>query len=58
MNYYLAGFIGLVIGIACGLFVVVVGIVMVPAMVLLLSPSIRNIKQAIGTFLIVIIPRR
>lgn len=29
---------------------------MVPAMVLLLSPPIRDIKQAIGTSLVVIIP--
>lgn len=56
MNYYLAGLIGLVSGMASGLFGVGGGIVMVPAMVLLLSPPIRDIKQAIGTSLLVIIP--
>ena len=43
-------------GILSGLFGVGGGIVMVPAMVLLLSPPIRDIKQAIGTSLVVIIP--
>ena len=56
MNYMLAGVIGLVSGVASGLFGVGGGIVMVPAMVLLLSPPIRDIKQAIGTSLAVIIP--
>lgn len=56
MQYLIAGIIGLVSGIASGLFGVGGGIVMVPAMMLLLSPPIRDIKQAIGTSLIVIIP--
>jgi hypothetical protein len=56
MNYLLAGLIGLVSGVASGLFGVGGGIIMVPAMVLLLSPPIRDIKQAIGTSLVVIVP--
>ncbi len=56
MNFYLAAGIGLVSGVTSGLFGVGGGIVMVPAMMLLLSPPIRDIKQAIGTSLIVIIP--
>lgn len=56
MHYFIASIIGLVGGIASGLFGVGGGIVMVPAMVLLLSPPIRDIKQAIGTSLAVIIP--
>jgi uncharacterized protein len=56
MNYLLASFIGLISGIASGLFGVGGGIIMVPAMVLLLSPPIRDIKQAVGTSLVVIIP--
>lgn len=56
MHYFLASIIGLVSGIASGLFGVGGGIVMVPAMVLLLSPPIRDVKQAIGTSLVVIIP--
>jgi uncharacterized protein len=56
MNYLLAGLIGLVGGIASGLFGVGGGIVMVPAMLLLLGPQIDNIKVAIGTSLVVIIP--
>jgi uncharacterized protein len=56
MNYFLAGLIGLVGGLASGLFGVGGGIVMVPAMLLLLSPPIRDIKMAIGTSLIIIIP--
>jgi hypothetical protein len=56
MYYLLAGVIGLVSGIASGLFGVGGGVVMVPAMVLLLSPPIRDIKQAVGTSLAVIIP--
>ncbi len=56
MNYLLAGIIGLVGGVTSGLFGVGGGIVMVPAMVLLLSPPIRDVKQAIGTSLAVIIP--
>lgn len=56
MSYFIATIIGLVGGIASGLFGVGGGIIMVPAMVLLLSPPIRDIKQAIGTSLVVIIP--
>ena len=56
MNYLLAGVIGLVSGVTSGLFGVGGGIIMVPAMVLLLSPPIRDIKQAIGTSLVVIVP--
>jgi uncharacterized membrane protein YfcA len=56
MNYLFAGIIGLVSGITSGLFGVGGGVVMVPAMMLLLSPPIRDIKQAIGTSLVVIIP--
>lgn len=56
MNFYLAAAIGLVSGVTSGLFGVGGGIVMVPAMILLLSPPIRDVKQAIGTSLIVIIP--
>ena len=56
MHYFIAGIIGLVSGIASGLFGVGGGIVMVPAMMFLLSPPIRDIKQAVGTSLVVIIP--
>jgi uncharacterized membrane protein YfcA len=56
MNYLIAGITGLVSGITSGLFGVGGGIVMVPAMVFLLSPPIRDIKQAVGTSLVVIIP--
>lgn len=56
MHYLLAGLIGLVSGVTSGLFGVGGGIVMVPAMLWLLSPPIRDIKQAIGTSLAVIIP--
>jgi len=56
MNYFIAGIIGLVSGITSGLFGVGGGVVMVPAMILLLSPPIRDIKQAVGTSLAVIIP--
>jgi uncharacterized membrane protein YfcA len=56
MNYYLAALIGLVGGVISGLFGVGGGIIMVPAMLLLLSPPVRDIKQAIGTSLVVIIP--
>ncbi len=56
MSYLIAGIIGLVSGITSGLFGVGGGVVMVPAMLLLLSPPIRDIKQAIGTSLVVIIP--
>lgn len=56
MHFFIAALIGLVGGLASGMFGVGGGIVMVPAMVLLLSPNIRDIKQAIGTSLLVIIP--
>ena len=56
MNYWIAGVIGLLSGITSGLFGVGGGIVMVPAMVYFLSPPIKDIKQAIGTSLVVIIP--
>ena len=48
--------IGLVSGLMSGLFGVGGGIVMVPAMLFFLSPPIRDVKQAIGTSLAVIIP--
>jgi uncharacterized membrane protein YfcA len=55
MNAYLmAGLIGLVGGVTSGLFGVGGGVVMVPAMLLLLG--IKDIKLAIGTSLAVIIP--
>lgn len=53
MNYLLAGVIGLVSGVASGLFGVGGGIVMVPAMVLLLR---LDMKIAVATSLVVIIP--
>ena len=56
MNYFIAALIGLISGITSGLFGVGGGIVMVPAMLFFLSPPIRDIKQAIGTSLLVIIP--
>jgi uncharacterized membrane protein YfcA len=56
MNFVIAGIIGLFSGVASGLFGVGGGIVMVPAMVYFLSPPIKDIKQAIGTSLVVIIP--
>ena len=56
MDFVIAGIIGLVGGVASGLFGVGGGIVMVPAMVYFLSPPIRDLKQAIGTSLVVIIP--
>jgi uncharacterized membrane protein YfcA len=56
MHYLTATVIGLISGITSGLFGVGGGIVMVPAMVLLLSPPIRDIKQAVGTSLVVIVP--
>jgi uncharacterized protein len=56
MNYLIAGIIGLVSGVTSGLFGVGGGIVMVPAMVFFLSPPIRDVKQAVGTSLAVIIP--
>lgn len=56
MNYLIAGMIGLASGITSGLFGVGGGVIMVPAMMFFLSPPIRDIKQAIGTSLVVIIP--
>jgi uncharacterized membrane protein YfcA len=56
MNYFIAALIGLVSGITSGLFGVGGGIIMVPAMLFFLSPPIRDIKQAVGTSLLVIIP--
>jgi uncharacterized membrane protein YfcA len=56
MHVLIAGLIGLLGGVTSGLFGVGGGIVMVPAMLLLLSPPIRDIKQAVGTSLAVIIP--
>ena len=56
MNYYIAAIIGLVSGVTSGLFGVGGGIIMVPAMVYFLSPPVRDIKQAIGTSLVIIIP--
>src|SRR6185436_2907293 len=56
MHYLIAGIIGLIGGITSGLFGVGGGVVMVPAMMLLLSPPVRDVKQAIGTSLAVIIP--
>ena len=53
MNYLLAGIIGLVSGVTSGLFGVGGGIVMVPAMVLLLK---LDMKMAVGTSLLVIVP--
>jgi uncharacterized membrane protein YfcA len=56
MNYLIAAFIGLLSGITSGMFGVGGGIVMVPAMLFLLSPPIRDIKQAIGTSLVIMVP--
>lgn len=53
MNYLLAAIIGLVSGVASGLFGVGGGIVMVPAMVLLMK---LDMKVAVATSLVVIIP--
>lgn len=53
MTYLYAALIGLVSGVTSGLFGVGGGIVMVPAMVLLLG---RDIKTAIGVSLAVIVP--
>ena len=53
MQYSIAALIGLFGGVTSGLFGVGGGIVMVPAMVFLLH---TNIKTAIGTSLVVIIP--
>jgi uncharacterized protein len=56
MHYLFAGLIGLVSGIISALFGVGGGLIMVPLMMLLLSPPIRDFKQAVGTSLAVIIP--
>lgn len=56
MQYLSAGVIGLVTGIISGMFGVGGGIIMVPAMLFFLSPPIRDIKQAIGTSLVIMIP--
>ncbi len=53
MHYLIAAIIGLIGGVSSGLFGVGGGIVMVPAMVYFLD---TNIKTAIGTSLVVIIP--
>lgn len=53
MNYLLAGLIGLIGGVASGLFGVGGGIVMVPAMMVFMH---MGIKAAIGTSLAVIVP--
>lgn len=56
MYYLIAALVGIVSGITSGLFGVGGGVVMVPAMLLLMTPPIRDIRQAIGTSLVVIIP--
>jgi len=56
MNLFMAGLIGLIGGITSGLFGVGGGVVMVPAMLLLMGSQITDIKQAIGTSLAVIVP--
>src|SRR5688572_17453470 len=56
MHYLIAGIIGLFGGITSALFGVGGGVIMVPLMALLLSPPIRDFKQAVGTSLAVIIP--
>jgi uncharacterized membrane protein YfcA len=56
MNYMIAAFIGMLSGVTSGLFGVGGGVVMVPAMLFLLSPPIRDIKQAIGTSLVIMVP--
>ena len=53
MNYLMAGIIGLVSGATSGLFGVGGGIVMVPAMTLLMK---LDMKAAVATSLVVIIP--
>ena len=53
MNYLVVGLVGLIGGITSGLFGVGGGVVMVPAMMLLLG---MGIKQSVGTSLAVIIP--
>jgi len=56
MNYFLAALIGVIGGVTSGLFGVGGGVVMVPAMTLLLAAQVTDIKQAIGTSLAVIVP--
>ncbi len=56
MNFFMAGLIGLIGGITSGLFGVGGGVVMVPAMLLLLGSEVTDIKKAIGTSLAVIVP--
>ena len=53
MNFLLAGVIGLISGVTSGLFGVGGGVVMVPAMMLLMK---LDLKVAIATSLVVIIP--
>lgn len=56
MNLLMAGMIGLIGGITSGLFGVGGGVVMVPAMLILLGSEVTDIKKAIGTSLAVIVP--
>jgi uncharacterized membrane protein YfcA len=56
MSYFFAALIGILSGVTSGLFGVGGGVVMVPAMLFLLSPPIRDIKQAIGTSLAIMVP--
>ena len=56
MHFLSAALIGLIGGMSGGLFGVGGGVVMVPATMFLLMPPIRDVKQAIGTSLVVIIP--
>lgn len=56
MNYLVAALVGIVGGVTSGLFGVGGGVVMVPAMLLLLGTQVTDIKQAIGTSLAVIVP--
>jgi uncharacterized membrane protein YfcA len=53
MRYLIAGIIGLISGVASGLFGVGGGIIMVPGMALLLKV---DVKTAVGTSLAVIVP--
>ena len=53
MEYLIAGLIGILSGVASGLFGVGGGIIMVPAMVYFMK---MDIKLAVGTSLMVIIP--
>lgn len=53
MEYLIAAFIGILSGVASGLFGVGGGIIMVPAMIFFLK---MDIKLAVGTSLLVIIP--